>query len=50
MITARMVTPARQRPTMAQVTSYAMSDMFYLPQGTIPPMVMPFDPILQSLM
>ena len=29
---------------MAQVTSYAMSDMFYLPPGTIPPMMMPFDP------
>src|SRR3990172_6579058 len=29
---------------MAQVTSYAMSDVFYLPPGTIPPMVMPFDP------
>ena len=29
---------------MAQVTSYAMSDMYYLPPGTIPPMVMPFDP------
>ena len=29
---------------MSQVTSYAMSDMFYLPPGTIPPMVMPFDP------
>ena len=29
---------------MAQVSSYAMSDMFYLPPGTIPPMVMPFDP------
>ena len=29
---------------MAQVTSYAMSDLFYLPPGTIPPMVMPFDP------
>ncbi|MCP3696392.1 MAG: efflux RND transporter permease subunit, partial [Planctomycetaceae bacterium] len=29
---------------MAQVTSYAMSDMFYLPPGTIPPMIMPFDP------
>lgn len=29
---------------MAQVTSYAMSDMFYLLPGTIPPMVMPFDP------
>ena len=24
---------------MAQVSSYAMSDMFYLPPGTIPPMV-----------
>ncbi len=29
---------------MSQVTSYAMSDMFYLPPGTVPPMVMPFDP------
>ena len=29
---------------MSQVSSYAMSDMFYLPPGTIPPMVMPFDP------
>ncbi|MCK6553263.1 efflux RND transporter permease subunit [Candidatus Binatia bacterium] len=29
---------------MSQVTSYAVSDMFYLPPGTIPPMVMPFDP------
>jgi multidrug efflux pump subunit AcrB len=29
---------------MAQVTSYAVSDMYYLPPGTIPPMVMPFDP------
>ena len=29
---------------MSQVTSYAMSDMFYLPPGTIPPMTMPFDP------
>ena len=29
---------------MSQVTSYAMSDMFYLPPGTIPPMIMPFDP------
>ena len=29
---------------IAQVTSYAMSDLFYLPPGTIPPMVMPFDP------
>lgn len=29
---------------MSQVTSYAMSDLYYLPPGTIPPMVMPFDP------
>ena len=29
---------------MAQVSAYAMSDMYYLPPGTIPPMVMPFDP------
>lgn len=29
---------------IAQVSSYAMSDLFYLPPGTIPPMVMPFDP------
>jgi len=29
---------------MAQTTSYAMSDMFYLPPGTIPPMLMPIDP------
>lgn len=29
---------------MSQVSSYAMSDMFYLPPGTAPPMVMPFDP------
>ena len=29
---------------MSQVTSLAMSDLFYLPPGTIPPMVMPFDP------
>ncbi len=29
---------------MSQVTSFAMSDMFYLPPGTIPPMIMPFDP------
>src|SRR5260370_1190992 len=28
---------------MSQVTSFAMSDLFYLPPGTIPPMVMPFD-------
>src|SRR6266446_5173594 len=29
---------------IAQVSAYAMSDLFYLPPGTIPPMVMPFDP------
>ena len=29
---------------MSQVTSFAMSDLYYLPPGTMPPMVMPFDP------
>src|SRR5437899_3703365 len=29
---------------MSQVTALAMSDLYYLPPGTIPPMVMPFDP------
>lgn len=29
---------------MSQVSSYAMSDLYYLPPGTIPPMIMPFDP------
>lgn len=29
---------------LGQVTSLAMSDLYYLPPGTIPPMVMPFDP------
>src|SRR5229473_1959874 len=29
---------------MSQVTSLPMSDLYYLPPGTIPPMVMPFDP------
>ncbi|HJP02676.1 MAG TPA: efflux RND transporter permease subunit [Planctomycetota bacterium] len=29
---------------ISQVTSLAMSDLFYLPPGTLPPMVMPFDP------
>ncbi len=29
---------------LSQVSMYAMSDLFYLPPGTIPPMVMPFDP------
>ncbi|MFQ5733270.1 MAG: efflux RND transporter permease subunit [Planctomycetaceae bacterium] len=29
---------------ISQVSALAMSDMFYLPPGTIPPMVMPFDP------
>lgn len=33
-----------QADVISQVSSYAMSDMFYLPPGTIPPMVMPFDP------
>ncbi len=33
---------------MSQVTSLAMSDLFYLPPGTIPPMVMPFDPTASS--
>jgi multidrug efflux pump subunit AcrB len=28
----------------AQVTGYAMSDLYYLPPGTVPPMVMLFDP------
>ncbi|MCH7752041.1 MAG: efflux RND transporter permease subunit, partial [Planctomycetes bacterium] len=29
---------------LSQTSSYAMSDMFYLPPGTIPPMLMPIDP------
>jgi CzcA family heavy metal efflux pump len=29
---------------MANTSSYAMSDMYYLPPGTLPPMVQPFDP------
>lgn len=29
---------------MSQVTSYAISDLYYLPPGTLPPMIMPFDP------
>ncbi len=29
---------------MSQVTSLAMSDLYYLPPGTVPPMIMPFDP------
>jgi multidrug efflux pump subunit AcrB len=33
-----------QAEAMSSVTSYAMSDLFYMPPGTIPPMVMPFDP------
>src|SRR5947208_2375685 len=33
-----------QNTAMSQVTSLAMSDLYYLPPGTIPPMVMPFDP------
>src|SRR5262245_3870911 len=28
----------------AQTTSYAMSDLYYLPPGTVPPMAMLFDP------
>ena len=33
-----------QAEVLSQVSMYAMSDLFYLPPGTIPPMVMPFDP------
>lgn len=33
-----------QAEALSQVSMYAMSDMFYMPPGTIPPMVMPFDP------
>ncbi len=33
-----------QAEALSQVSMLAMSDMFYLPPGTIPPMVMPFDP------
>jgi CzcA family heavy metal efflux pump len=29
---------------LAQVSSLASSDLYYLPPGTIPPMVMPYDP------
>ena len=29
---------------ISQVTAFAMSDLFYLPPGTVPPMTMPFDP------
>src|SRR5713226_9545579 len=29
---------------MSQVSSLAISDLYYLPPGTTPPMVMPFDP------
>lgn len=29
---------------MANTSSFAMSDMYYLPPGTLPPMVMPYDP------
>ncbi|MEB0262798.1 MULTISPECIES: efflux RND transporter permease subunit [unclassified Mucilaginibacter] len=29
---------------MSQATSLATSDLYYLPPGTIPPMVMPYDP------
>ena len=33
-----------QAEAISQVSMYTMSDLFYLPPGTIPPMVMPFDP------
>ncbi len=33
-----------QNTALSQVTSLAMSDLYYLPPGTIPPMVMPYDP------
>ncbi len=29
---------------LSQVTSLAMSDLYYLPPGTVPPMIMPYDP------
>jgi CzcA family heavy metal efflux pump len=29
---------------LSQVSSLAISDLYYMPPGTIPPMVMPFDP------
>ena len=29
---------------LSQVSSLASSDLYYLPPGTIPPMVMPYDP------
>ncbi len=29
---------------LSQVSSLAMSDLYYLPPGTVPPMVMPYDP------
>jgi multidrug efflux pump subunit AcrB len=29
---------------MANTSAYAMSDMYYQPPGTLPPMVQPFDP------
>lgn len=29
---------------LSQVNSYAQSDLYYLPPGTVPPMVMPYDP------
>jgi multidrug efflux pump subunit AcrB len=29
---------------LSMVSSLAMSDLYYLPPGTVPPMVMPFDP------
>ena len=35
------VSPAE---AMANTSAYAMSDMYYQPPGTLPPMVQPFDP------
>ena len=29
---------------LSQVSSLAIADMYYLPPGTVPPMIMPFDP------
>lgn len=33
-----------QNTALSQVSSLASSDLYYLPPGTIPPMVMPYDP------
>ena len=29
---------------LSQVSSLAIADLYYLPPGTVPPMIMPFDP------